>query len=758
MPRPRKCPGRGGTSPRRAARVLRGGARRAHLRARGDVRARERRRLRPRAAGHRGGRLLPHAVPRRERRREDASAGLGLKTHRRGAEAEEDAEKDIERVARNPPKPAEGKKAPEKEVEPVAKKPSREVDETPRDEGKAASNATVASKASKTSKTRSETKALDDRVELSGAVDKKHADPPDQSSAKTHSRKPRILVAVISWHDGAEEVAAMERTWLGALKDADEHMDADYRVFVGEYDDANLGGRHAELRTREHKERRGFGGDELAAALGTRGGSSPFGGDERGVKTEATKTSSKTSTSSSGPRARARQKQTTRRNRRRRLTRTRRWTSSRRTSRRRWTRSRRSGRRRGATREWAIRRESDDASDETSDDASGDSSLGDTKMSKHDFTSRLAEAVSKAKTQAKAQETLQAKAAKKAAKQTDLKAKPRKEKATTSDAKTTKTTKAAESTREATREAKTSKTSKTLDSKSAKSAVETRVELPVGDAYEDLPAKVLAAIQYAAEHDYDYVYKVDTDVFVLPEIFLKFVKTQVVDKNIDWMGSENKMYPAYLDPSIDFTDPANAAIVKANSSPSGFKAGLAREWHFGKCTDAALNKQRYAGVNPVSVDGGHGYILSKAAAWAVSDFAFKRSDDLQRHRRIDIYEDQLVSHILVKQGFLPVDYSGVAPYKVSGMTKEMADDSCALADDPGLGAAVGRSAARDARLPLRERREPVRNRRGVEPRHDGRAHVAGVAHARRDPAVRLVRQHGDEVGVLPRPRNDRATT
>ena len=610
----------------------------------------------------------------------DASAGLGLKTHRRGAEAEKDAEKDVEGVARNSLKPAEGKKASEKEVEPVAKKPSREGDETPRDEGKAASNATVASKASKT---RSEKKALDDRVELSDAVDKKHAEPPGPSSAKTHSRKPRILVAVISWHDGAEEVAAMERTWLGALKDADEHMDADYRVFVGKYDDANLGGRHAELRTREHKERRGFGGDELAAALGTRGGSSPFGGDERGVRTEATKTSSKTPSSSLGKR-RARASETDDAPKQ--------------------TKTFASDaemdelaedlagavdafeeERTGAapTREWAMRRESDEASDEEEEE---DSSLGDTKMSKHEFTSRLAEAVSKAKTRAKAQETLQAKAAKKAAKQTDLKAKPQKEKASTSnDAKSTKTTKAAESTREANR----SKTSKTLDSKSALSAVETRVELPVGDAYEDLPAKVLAAIQYAAEHDYDYVYKVDTDVFVLPEIFLKFVKTQVVDKNIDWMGSENKMYPAYLDPSIDFTDPANAAIVKANSSPSGFKCGLAREWHFGKCTDAALNKQRYAGVNPVSVDGGHGYILSKAAAWAVNDFAFKRSDDLRRHRRIDIYEDQLVSHILVKQGFLPVDYSGVAPYKVSGMTKEMADDSCALADDPGLGAAVG---------------------------------------------------------------------
>ena len=146
---------------------------------------------------------------------------------------------------------------------------------------------------------------------------------------------------------------------------------------------------------------------------------------------------------------------------------------------------------------------------------------------------------------------------------------------------------------------------------------------------------------------------------------------------------------AILDESVDFTDFKNAEIVKANSSPSGFKCKLTREWHFGKCTDDALNHQRYAGVNPVSVDGGHGYVLSKDAMWAVSDFAFKRSDDLERHRRIDIYEDQLVSHILVKQGFLPVDYSGVAPYEVSGMTKEMADDSCALANDPLLGAAVG---------------------------------------------------------------------
>ena len=266
-----KCPGRGGTSPRRAC--SRPAAALVVLICASRIRARAT--PSPSARGWAPRRTTSSARSSTARTSpfSDASAGLGLKTHRRGAEAEEDAEKDIERVARNPPKPAEGKKAPEKEVEPVAKKPSREVDETPRDEGKAASNATVASKASKTSKTRSETNALDDRVELSGAVDKKHADPPDQSSAKTHSRKPRILVAVISWHDGAEGGGDGAHV-AGRSEGCGRALDADYRVFVGEYDDANLGGRHAELRTREHKERRGFGGDELAAALGTRGGSS----------------------------------------------------------------------------------------------------------------------------------------------------------------------------------------------------------------------------------------------------------------------------------------------------------------------------------------------------------------------------------------------------------------------------------------------------------------------------------------------------
>ena len=651
----------------------------------------------------------------------DASAGLGLKTHRRGAEEiRENAEEDGSgKNAAGLSKNAEAEEtkaridAPEKEVE-AAKKPEKQdlVDEEASETKKAKTEKAADALSSKTSTKKapsssevsssSEKKAqtsdlLGDVVSEERAVSVANDVPssatssaPSASKPTKTKEKPKILVAVISWHDGAEEVAAMERTWLGALQDANEHMDADYRVFVGEYDEANLGGKHAELRKAEHRERRGFGRDEIAAALGTRGirgfragepiepkpssgsgsgfsvGSVSSLGKSRGEKGTASKEKKRTFDSDAeidelaedlAEAVDAFEEERT-----------------------------------GAapTREWAIF--SDGADADSSADSSDDSSLGrgHEEMSKREFTSRLAEAVSKAKAQALAEEEAKAAEPAKASKASTKSATASKtttyrddasssaneasssSSSSSSDAKT-KTPKTKQSPRENAREAPPSKT----------------VELPVGDAYEDLSAKVLAAIQYAAEHDYDYVYKVDTDVFVIPEIFLKYVKTQVADKKIDWMGTENKMDFAILDESVDFTDFKNAEIVQANSSPSGFKCKLTREWHFGKCTDDAFNHQRYAGVNPVSVDGGHGYVLSKAAMWAVSDFAFKRSDDLERHRRIDIYEDQLVSHILVKQGFLPVDYSGVAPYEVSGMTKEMADDSCALANDPLLGAAVG---------------------------------------------------------------------
>ena len=652
----------------------------------------------------------------------DASAGLGLKTHRRGAEEiRENAEEDGSgKNAAGLSKPAEAEEtkaridAPEKEVEAAKKHEKRAVDEEASETKKAKTEKGVDALSSKTSTKKapsssssedsSEKKAqtsdlLGDVVSEERAVSVANDVPssatssaPSASKPTKTKEKPKILVAVISWHDGAEEVAAMERTWLGALRDANEHMDADYRVFVGEYDEANLGGKHAELRKAEHRERRGFGRDEIAAALGTRGirgfragepiepkpslgsgsgfsvGSVSSLGKSRGEKGTASDENTRTFDSDAeidelaedlAEAVDAFEEERT-----------------------------------GAapTREWAIF--SDGADADSSADSSDDSSLGrgHEEMSKREFTSRLAEAVSKAKAQALAEEEAKASPPAKASKASTKSATASKTTTHRDDASSSANEKGASSSSSSSSsdaKTKTPKTKKSPRENAPEAPPSKTVELPVGDAYEDLSAKVLAAIQYAAEHDYDYVYKVDTDVFVIPEIFLKFVKTQVADKKIDWMGTENKMDFVSLDESVDFTDPKNAEIVKANSSPSGFKCKLAREWHFGKCTDDALNYQRYAGVNPVSVDGGHGYVLSKDAMWAVSDFAFKRSDDLERHRKIDIYEDQLVSHILVKQGFLPVDYSGVAPYKVSGMTKEMADDSCALANDPLLGKSVG---------------------------------------------------------------------
>ena len=84
--------------------------------------------------------------------------------------------------------------------------------------------------------------------------------------------------------------------------------------------------------------------------------------------------------------------------------------------------------------------------------------------------------------------------------------------------------------------------------------------------------------------------------------------------------------------------------------------------------------------------------------YIASDWIWKSADDLQRHKRIDIYEDQLISHILVKQGFLPVDYSGVSPFAVKGVTKEMADDACVLASDEKVGAEVGGHGGGDKRV------------------------------------------------------------
>ena len=70
-----------------------------------------------------------------------------------------------------------------------------------------------------------------------------------RTTHKPHVRKPRILIAVISWNGGGEEVRALHDTWLPALKDAHPDVEADYAVFVGRPEPARLGGDGAFART-----------------------------------------------------------------------------------------------------------------------------------------------------------------------------------------------------------------------------------------------------------------------------------------------------------------------------------------------------------------------------------------------------------------------------------------------------------------------------------------------------------------------------
>lgn len=521
---------------------------------------------------------------------------------------------------------------------------------------------------------------------------------------KFKHKKPKILVAVISWQNGAEEVAAMEDTWLSALTEANEYMDADYRVFVGESSDADLGGQHARARVQEHRDRRGFGGNAVAmlskAGLGlaqstyhpARGHNSLKFGAHVPLNFEPEVGMLELSESLEQATVAFEES--------------------------RYLSALGSRKSHGSKSDEKMSKISEDLLDaiekEGKDSSSKKSTTTNQYDSKHVFTSRLAEAVSKGNkgsADSKPKVDLQAEFLKDSAdvaaatgQDADLKKQFELDAADVAESVGT-----TEDLFDGVEESKTErsdnldsdqldleleqalKAEKATKKELEKSREEKVVKLSVGDSYEDLPQKVLGAIEYANDNDYDYVYKVDTDVFVLPAVFLKFVKTQVVDKNVDWMGSENKMYPVqYIDPKlVDRSDPNNAKLIEENTTPSGFKCGLAREWHFGKCTDVKLNHKPYMGVNPISVDGGHGYILSKDAMWAVSDYVWKRSEDLNRHTRVDIYEDQLISHILVKQGFLPVDYSGVSPFKVSGVTKEMADDACGLATDAELGARVG---------------------------------------------------------------------
>lgn len=204
------------------------------------------------------------------------------------------------------------------------------------------------------------------------------------------------------------------------------------------------------------------------------------------------------------------------------------------------------------------------------------------------------------------------------------------------------------------------------------------VKLDVDDTYEGLPSKVVAAILWGTANDYDYFFKVDSDVFMMPTKFMAFLKRNAIDKGVDWMGSENKMR-------------------ETDENPSGWKCSLSRVWHFGKCSRPELNSMPYEGVNPISVDGGHGYFLSKRAMRGVTEYVDAMYDLMEKNKYVNIYEDQMVSHILINQGFLPVDFTGIDVFNVPGITQLAAQNSCTLMTGP-IGPAVGENLNKMANL------------------------------------------------------------
>ena len=407
-----------------------------------------------------------------------------------------------------------------------------------------------------------------------------------RTTHKPHVRKPRILIAVISWNGGGEEVRALHDTWLPALKDAHPDVEADYAVFVGRPEPARLGGDGAFARTHSSL---GRTNNDARARDAVEVDDAP----------EYTASAGAIGNLIISPDPVAEEK---------------------------------------------LRRVSDDLDEAT---RAAEKSREDARAVNASEPSGAAEKAKKSK-DSKVSDASEA--SKDAAKVSD----------------------ASEASKDAAKDdaAKIGISDSSTDSSTDSEGFpeEHLVRLDVGDAYEDLPAKVIAAVRWAKDAEYDYVYKVDTDVFMLPSKFIAFLKVNAIDKGVDWMGSENKMYRA----------------APGDVTNSGFVCGLSLDWHFGKCSRPDLNTKPYAGVNPVSVDGGHGYLLSRKAMWAVSDYCFKHEAELERDRYVNIYEDQLLAHILVKQGFLPVDFSGINAFDVPGIDGDKADDACAVLEgEPG---------------------------------------------------------------------------
>lgn len=178
------------------------------------------------------------------------------------------------------------------------------------------------------------------------------------------------------------------------------------------------------------------------------------------------------------------------------------------------------------------------------------------------------------------------------------------------------------------------------------------VGLDVGDAYEDLPAKVLAAFRWAREQgDYDYVFKADSDVYINPPQFARSLSAWHA-AGYDWVGQVGLVHKV--------TPPGGGDMLPSPESDGGgtFEIVFDPTWHFGKCQDPRLNTQPYEGVLPVSTDGSRGYLLSRTALAALGRFERRRDSWLKKYASRNLYEDLLVSYALHEEGILLRDYSG----------------------------------------------------------------------------------------------------
>jgi len=163
------------------------------------------------------------------------------------------------------------------------------------------------------------------------------------------------------------------------------------------------------------------------------------------------------------------------------------------------------------------------------------------------------------------------------------------------------------------------------------------VELDAEDTYEGLPEKVVSAVAYALRNGFEYFFKVDSDILIFPRRFLYNFHANLRGK--DFFGL--------------------VSLIDMEESGEG-ECRINRNYHFGRCKLEFLNSQEYGGVAPLSVAGGVTYGLSKAAMQAVVDTVRSPRHQrwLQENRRVNLYEDLLMSYlVVVRGGFNLTDYS-----------------------------------------------------------------------------------------------------